>query len=247
MAIKVSFKAGEKDLVRREISRYNAKIKRMAKMPKFAGVVLPEPLPVRETINTLQNRRELNRLLRQTERLFQKGATRIIENKAGVKTIAFVRDQARLDQEAVNRRSSKERERISKILATQAGVPTGLSRGQMVDSRMEDLKPRKFKFQSFRTPEKLKQRVQNLQQQTTEEYRQKRLELYKENYIKGVQNALGALGAEIVEVVEKLPASTVYEAYLTDEDLSITFLYDEYEMVARAGLILEIWERIGKG
>ena len=66
--------------------------------------------------------------------------------------------------------------------------------------------------------------------------------IYKQNYLKAVENELGEAGLELYDFVEGLDEKIVAEAlWDKDEMLWIKFVYDPIEQERRAKAALEHW------
>jgi radical SAM superfamily enzyme len=56
------------------------------------------------------------------------------------------------------------------------------------------------------------------------------MESYKENYIKGLENAFGEYAKEIIEMIRELPADVVVQTYYGEQEATIEFFYEPQEM-----------------
>jgi hypothetical protein len=66
--------------------------------------------------------------------------------------------------------------------------------------------------------------------QASPEARDARKDLFKENYIKALNNVYGDYASSVREIIERLPADVVVDTYYREQEASIDFHYDKIEM-----------------
>ena len=95
--------------------------------------------------------------------------------------------------------------------------------------RENNLKPKQVDINKVKKSdwEKFKESVEK---QARDSYFQDKYERYKENFMKGLENAFGEKGKELQEIAEQIPAEQLTQMYYDDPILQIDFIYDPLEM-----------------
>jgi hypothetical protein len=130
---------------------------------------------------------------------------------------------------------------------TTQGKPTGLKRGEMGSTRTKQFEPKKFDFDKIRPGKEWEKYVESVEKQVMDSYTDKRMEEYKENYIKGLQNGFGGYADDIIKIVQGISAEKVVETYYNEQEATIDFHYSEYEPLAddvKLSILREIWSNV---
>lgn len=231
------------DQLRKEVRRYNAKVSRMAKNPKYKDLVLPPKLNAKELLNTIETRAEYNKTIRRAQRLFKPDAGKIVTNKEGVKQVKYVRNEVTLKLREINKQRAVEYEK-EKQIPVKAGTvgDTGLTRGEMEENRLVELKPKPNRIDKVKTQREWDKFVESVEKQIDPDYLRKRKEQFQYHYMGAVTKEMWLFAGEINALVKDYSPDEFYQLYLEYQDMSIDFIYDETMMAQKAELILSILE-----
>lgn len=230
-------KADEKQLAY-AVRAFNAKRTRLLKQVPELEAFLPPKMSVADIKKSIQTRQDFNREINSLKRFLKKGAEKTVVNKQGVKTTKYELNELRLKVNRINR------ERAKKL----AEMEPNTEKGTMGSIRQNSLRPKKFNFetQSTRSWEKF---VESVEKQSLPGYWDERLNKYKENFLKGLENELGSspLYESIKEKIEHISAEELDRVYYQEPNLQIDYVYDEADMDIRATLMLESLEAYERG
>lgn len=201
------------------VRKFNAKRTRLLKQVPELEEFLPEKLSVREIKKTIKTRRDLKNELNSIERFMRKGAEKPIVTKEGVKTTQYQKKELEIKVRAINLRRAAERKK--------ANVST--EKGTMGTIRANNLQPKKVNFDKIRK-EDWQKFIESVEKQSMDSYSQDKYDRYKENFIKGLENAFGQKGERLKKLAEQIEPETLTQMYYDDPILQIDFIYDPLEM-----------------
>ena len=138
MAYKIS-KDSETEL-RRAISNFNSKIKRLEKVDREIGI--PEKANITAIKERITNKWELNREIDKLERFTKRNAEDLIKNKAGVVLTRWEYENLQKEQKRLSARLQREIERYGKLKPTEFGKKQAVTYAQMGDGKLTKLKAR---------------------------------------------------------------------------------------------------------
>jgi hypothetical protein len=133
-------------------------------------------------------------------------------------------------------------EAVENMDVTSRGSSVGLKRGEMGSERLNELRPKKFDFDKIKGGKEWEKFKASVFKQASPEARDKRMEEYKANYIKGLKNAFGEYADHIIEIIEGLPAENVVKTYYGEQEATITFFYEKQDMDAKLDILEGIWQ-----
>lgn len=220
----------QKEKLRRAVQKFNAKITREIKKNPSAIDYLPEKVSIKELKKDIGTARDLNLYVKSVERVFRKGALNPVKNEEGVTTTKYQVNEARNKVRRINIRRAYER----KVL--------GDTRGKGIDYAVRDmeLQPKPFKFNKLNKRE-WDAFQRNAWKMSRETYINERDTMYKENYLKGLQQNLGTYGDAIAEMLKDVDSDTIAQARLENPNLDINFLYDPQEQEFISQYAYESW------
>lgn len=221
---KISWNDRQVKELRRQVKRFNAKITRTARKSPELVDFLPDKLSVKQLRQTIKNANDLKLISARVDRAFKKGAFQPILTEQGVRTTKYEVREISLGVQRINRRRAKE--------LAQANPNT--EKGTMGTVRENNLQPKRFNPNSIKQSDWDKF-VQAVERQSMNSYTDEKIERYKENYLRALQNAFGASAEELIEKLRNVPAKTIYQQFYDNPNLQIGFIYDPLE----ASLILE--------
>lgn len=201
------------------VRKFNAKRTRLLKQVPELEEFLPEKLSVREIKKTIKTRRDLKNELNSIERFMRKGAEKPIVTKEGVKTTQYQKKELEIKVRAINLRRAAERKK--------ANVST--EKGTMGTIRANNLQPKKVNLDKIRK-EDWQKFIESVEKQSMDSYSQDKYDRYKENFIKGLENAFGQKGERLKKLAEQIEPETLTQMYYDDPILQIDFIYDPLEM-----------------
>lgn len=227
----------DKDIInlRKTVSKFNAKLTRLTKAhPEFADF-LPERLSVQQARENIHTRNDFNRFISSHERFMKKGAERPIVSESGAKTTEWQLNEVKRNIATINRRRAAE-------LKIAAPSPYKGNMGSVEDN---NLRPKKLRFDEL--PQSAWDKfVKQIERESSRDYKQTQLNIYKENYIKAAYNMLGNEAEELVDKIKNIPPDIFYRIILENYDiLSIGFLYDDFEIKVKSEEILGRLEALG--
>lgn len=169
----------EKELAK-AVRKFNAKRTRLLKQVPELEEFLPAKISTKEIRERVKTRRDFKNELNSIERFMRKGAEKPIVTKEGIKTTAYEKKEIEFKVRAINARRAAERKR--------ANVST--EKGTMGTIRENNLKPKQVDINKVKKSdwEKFKESVEK---QARDSYFQDKYERYKENFMKGLENAFG--------------------------------------------------------
>ena len=217
----------EKELSK-AVRKFNAKRTRLLKQVPELEEFLPSKQSVKALRESIKTRRDFRNEISSIERFMQKGAEKPIVTAEGVKTTAYEKKELGIKIRAINSRRAAERKR--------ANVST--EKGTMGTIRANNLQPKQVNIDKIKKSDWNKF-VESVEKQARDSYSQEKYERYKENFIKGLENAFGESGAELGALAEQIDPETLTQMYFDDPILQIDFIYDPLEMQVKIDAMTE--------
>ena len=217
----------EKELAK-AVRKFNAKRTRLLKQVPELEEFLPPKQSVKALRESIQTRRDFRNEINSIERFMQKGAEKPIVTAEGVKTTAYEKKELGIKIRTINARRAAERKR--------ANVST--EKGTMGTIRANNLQPKQVNLDKIKKSDWSKF-VESVEKQARDSYTQQKYDRYKENFIKGLENAFGESGAELISLAEQIDPETLSQMYFDDPILQIDFIYDPLEMQTKIDAMTE--------
>lgn len=208
----------EKELAK-AVRKFNAKRTRLLKQVPELEEFLPPKASTKEIRKSVQSRRDLKNELNSLERFMRKGAEKPIVTKEGIKTTAYEKKEISIKVRAINQRRAAELKKAA----------PSTEKGTMGTVRENNLKPKQYDIDKIKKSD-WKKFVESVEKQSKDSYASDRYDRYKENFIKGLENAFGEKGSELIEIAKQIDAETLTQMYYDDPILQIDFIYDPLEM-----------------
>ena len=215
----IKWRKSDENELAKAVRKFNAKRTRILKKNPKMEEYLPTKISTKKIRDEIKTRRDFKNVLNSIERFKRKGAEKPIITKEGVKTTAYEKKEIEIKVRAINARRTAERKR--------ANVST--EKGTMGTIRENNLQPKKADINKLKKSdwEKFKESVEK---QSRDSYFQDKYERYKENLLKGLENAFGEKGKMLQEIAKQIPAEQLTQMYYDDPILQIDFIYDPLEM-----------------
>lgn len=217
----------EKELSK-AVRKFNAKRTRLLKQVPELEEFLPPKQSVKALRESIKTRRDFRNEINSIERFMRKGEEKPIVTAEGVKTTAYEKKELGIKIRAINARRAAERKR--------ANVST--EKGTMGTIRANNLQPKQVNIDKIKKSDWNKF-VESVEKQARDSYSQEKYERYKENFIKGLENAFGESGAELITLAEQIDPETLSQMYFDDPILQIDFIYDPLEMQVKINAMTE--------
>lgn len=217
----------EKDLAK-AVRKFNAKRTRLLKQVPELEEFLPPKASTKEIRKSVQTRRDLKNELNALERFMRKGAEKPIVTKEGIKTTAYEKKEIAIKVRSINQRRAAELKKAA----------PSTEKGTMGTIRENNLKPKKYDIDKIKKSD-WKNFVESVEKQSRDSYAADRYERYKDNFIKGLENAFGEKGAELIEIAKQIDSETLTQMYYDDPILQIDFIYDPLEMQVKIDAMKE--------
>lgn len=208
----------EKELAK-AVRKFNAKRTRLLKQFPELEEFLPSKASTKEIKKSVQTRRDLKNELNSLERFMHKGAEKPIITKEGIKTTAYEKKEIAIKVRAINQRRAAELKKAA----------PSTEKGTMGTVRENNLKPKQYDIDKIKKSD-WKKFVESVEKQSKDSYASDRYERYKDNFLKGLENAFGEKGSKLIEIAKKIYPETLTQMYYDDPILQIDFIYDPLEM-----------------
>lgn len=208
----------EKELAK-AVRKFNAKRTRLLKQVPELEEFLPPKASTKEIRKSVQTRQDFKNELNSLERFMRKGAEKPIVTKEGIKTTVYEKKEISIKVRAINQRRANELKKAA----------PSTEKGTMGTVRENNLKPKQYDIDKIKKSD-WKKFVESVEKQSKDSYASDRYDRYKENFIKGLENAFGEKGSELIEIAKQIDAETLTQMYYDDPILQIDFIYDPLEM-----------------
>lgn len=199
--------------------KFNAKRTRLLKQVPELEDFLPEKVNVQDMKKSVKTRRDLNNLLKSLDRFLVKGAEKPIVTKEGVKTTQYQKRELQIKVNAINTRRRAELKKAAP--STEKGTMGTIRENNLLPKNADINKVKKSDWAKY---------VESVEKQSKDSYSDERIESYKKNFIKGLENAFGEKGNNLKQLAMQLSGDTLMEMYYNDPVLQIDFIYDPLEM-----------------
>lgn len=215
----IKWRESDEKTLAKAVRKFNAKRTRLIKQVPELEEFLPSKISTKEIRERVKTRRDLKNELNSVERFMRKGAEKPIITKEGIKTTVYEKKEISLKVRAINQRRAAELKKAA----------PSTEKGTMGTIRENNLKPKQYDIDKIKKSD-WKKFVESVEKQSKDSYASDRYERYKENFIKGLENAFGEKGSELIEIAMQIDGETLTQMYYDDPILQIDFIYDPLEM-----------------
>lgn len=229
----IRWRKQDREKVSRTVQQFNAKLTRTLKKNPLWKTYLPDRLNVKEVLDKIETRQDFNRIINQYQRFLRRGAEAPLLTEKGVRTTEWQRREMAIQVATINRARTRERK------------AAGLSffKGNMNLSKNWDLIPKKFDINTI-GPKFWDKYVANIENQVRANYNSEKMEQYKKNYLKALEENYGGFEGydRLRNMIEALPPEFFYRQYYDDPILQLDFLYDPSQSEAVLQGAMAHWE-----
>jgi len=149
----------------------------------------------------------------------------------------------------VNKQKEKQWEQVKDLPFTHRGKPTSMTVEQranpifgMGDPRFEGLKKVEFDPNKFKSLKAFQNRHKEIMDVYGDgKYLNKLNELYRDNYLKAIDNNLGYAAKHLRAFIEKMPLRDFIQMYYTEGNADIGFIYDKLAVQSRVNELERVW------
>lgn len=217
----------EKELAK-AVRKFNAKRTRLLKQVPELEDFLPDKLNVQDIKRETKTRSDFNKTLNSINRFMRKGAEKPIVTEQGVKTTQYEKNELQIKIRTINQRRAAERKRAN--VSTEKGTMGTIQANNLNPKKVDINKVKKSDWKKF---------VESVEKQSKDIYQKEKYDRYKENFIKGLQNAFGEKADQLISMVEQIDPATLTQMYYDDPIIQIDFIYDPIEMQAKIDAMTE--------
>lgn len=195
-------------------------------------------------VTTFTNRAEFNKYVQHMERFvnphnlshqYVKTANNLVLTKKEVN--AYEREIKR-----INAAKQKRRKQIEKlVVGTGTGTTVGEMAGYTKNQKYGGLSPLVKNIDVFRSKKDFKNYMETLKENFKGDFIRKRDALYKENYLKGIENIHGK-DTDLYKIVSKTSLKDFMHLYYTEFITEMTYLYDKVLRMAVYDEVLRIFK-----
>lgn len=247
----IKWRKSDAEKLETEIKRFNKKIYNTRQRHPELKDILPKTITKADKlqmINEFKNapRSEFKKTLNSLNRFLRPGAEQAVKSMTGNTVTKWEKREIGLKVGQINRQRTIERAKMENLDATSQGKPLGLKRGQMGSERMNALKPKKYNFDKIKGGKEWEKFKDTIEKQASYNYMNDKLEQYKANYLKGLDDVFGEYAKDIKAIIEKLPPELVNETYFKEQEASISFIYDMQEMNIKLDILSNIWGNVSE-
>lgn len=213
-----------------EVRRLNKSISnKKSRIKKEFGVELQiKTKPIKE----FGSRKEYNEFVKQSKKFIDRRNFRYVKNPHGVVLRREEYEQIKKDVEKINRRNKRKLNKIDKKTFTSRGKKTDtrvIDRRLMLDPRYDYLRDMNFKkrWQTLQTAQDVENYAEKAANRARDEYELEKQILFKNNYIKSLQNVFGSNANAIIDKVNEMSPEEFEQLYLTEDIVDFDFNYDD--------------------
>lgn len=247
----IRWRKSDAERLNKEIERFNNKIYRVRhNNPELKGI-LPDTIKKGDKMKMIEEfkkspRSEFNKKINSLDRFVRPGAEKPIRADTGNTVTQWEKKEVGLKVAQVNRARTMERKKYDNMPVTSRGESVGMKRGEMGSVRMNSLRAKTFNFDKIRGGKEWEKFKASIDKLNSPSEKAERLEFYKKNYIKGLENAFGDYSKDIVNILNDLPADVVVDTFYSEQEATIDFFYEPQEMNLKLDMLNSIWAKVGK-
>ena len=223
--------------LRKEVNRFNRKLKRLLKKYENENIMLPNLLSTTQIKQEIKYKNDLNNLYRSINRFMTRGSEKIITLKSGLKMTNYQKHELELQM----RRSRRNIEKQIDILETKKDE-LGLKNYnksmkyqeyKFLTDEVERLKANKeslYGLNKKKNKEQVKNLIKRIDKYSSKSRIEQRNQIYKENYIETIKHVFGyEEGVEdFIKFLEDIDVNDFYSMIAYDDIASnIKTIYKE--------------------
>lgn len=244
---KIRWRDSDTAELQRVINNFNAKLYRIQKKNPELADYLPNRVKKSDVIKSIETRADFNRIINSYKRFSKRGAESPVRSSRGAKATQWEVDEFKKKQRIENARRTRERKKLNEQDVKIAGKSTGIKRAEMGSIAENALKPSRKNFDNLSQKE-WDLATANIDKMLNASYRAERLELMRENYLKGLYEQ-GFLddSPELEEYIRGVDIQKFYDTVQTDETGTFMFYKDPIAYETRRDSLIDTWQTAFEG
>ena len=199
-------------------------------------------------LKEFNSRKDINKYLKQMNKFLTKKADFKVENKHGANLQYSEVQEVEKTLQRVNKQKKEQWNRVKDLPYMHRGKDTGLTVGQqadpvlgMGDPKYSDFKPMKVNYGRFRTEKEFRQWAREKEDVYTNDWLQRKNELYRDNYIKSMENNLGHASKLVQDHIKTMDLDEFITQFFTENTAHIGFVYDKLTIDVRVEELSKVW------
>ncbi len=178
-------------------------------------VLLPETVKVKDLRMGVANKREFNRVIKQLESFGRETVKpKVVNKENNIAITKWEYNKNRAELKRVNAERQKLLDKETPYTGTMGSV------------KRNNMEPVKDNINKLSEPWQVRSFLNKVSKLDDPAHREKRANAYKSQYLHNLSDYLGAEGEELAEILEKIPAEVMYDAYYEDPFLQAQFTSD---------------------
>lgn len=221
---------------RQLIKQLNTSARRKKRrLNKLFGVDVPIEYAKIEDFAT---RKQFNQYVKSLKTFTDRSNFRYVKNDAGIVVSRETYNQAKKQQDIINKDNQKLLKKLETLEATDRGQKLGYSIKNsfwfMGDDRIATLKDKgKFNLNQFKTMNDLQARLRYLANRSDPNWLKKKNRIYKQNFLKAIKNQFGndkdSEGYRLYNKVKRMSNKKFMEKYFAENIATIDYVYSDFE------------------
>ena len=248
--------------LRKAVTNFNAKIRRIEKAYPELKSALPEKITFKEMKEIIKTRNDLNReldsLRRFTDRKNQikvvkdeegkktyKGITVLPNTENNIKTTIWQNKEMDRRLRYINKRREKRRKEIAAVDVTSRGKKVGYKIGELGMGHVSEHETAPLKKSSEKMTQKdMREKMDTIRRESSDLYWESKEEILMKNYLKALSTNLTDEEREAIEAaIKELSFEEFYKIFLAENKAFIKDLYfmSEDDRQAYVNDLMKIW------
>nr|DAQ53464.1 MAG TPA: DNA terminal protein [Caudoviricetes sp.] len=215
----IRWRKKDETALRKEINRFNRELSRaMKRTPELAGI-MPKKLNFKDVQSSVQTRKDLKNFMATSALATSKSLSTPYANEKGLVLTQYDVEKAKYNVSVINKRRASERKKYK----------PSAERGTLGTIRQTGLAPRKLNLN--KDISNWRKFSESLEREARGKFTEARANTYKDNYIKAIYQQMpqGELRKTLLNMVENMNASEMYDAFYVAPELNIEYVYDPIE------------------
>ena len=227
----INWRKSDEKKLKKSIKNFNAKIDRQVKKGENINA-LPEKLNYNKIRKETTNRKDFNKIIRESDKFRQRGSEKIITNEYGIQKTKFEIEQIKKDVQRINRERKKKADSIKNGTFTVAG--------EIISKQEINTIKKNFNFEKIKSYSNFAKYAESVKKQAMYNYDEKTKTLFFENIINGLKNGLGEENVkEIVNRINKIGQEKFVNLLKNEKLIDVDFFYSPVSIDDRISAIEE--------
>lgn len=199
-------------------------------------------------IKEFASRREINNYLTKMNKFLDKKADFRVTNEKGANMQYSEVQEVEKAYRRVNKQKKEQWDKVKDLPYKHRGKDTGLTVAEqanpktgMGDPKYADLKPVEINYNRFKTEKEFRQFAKEKEQMYDKDWLVRQNELYRDNYIKGMENAMGPASKKLQKHIKNMDLDKFISEYYTENNAHIDFLYDKFAIQTKVKELNKVW------